>query len=498
MLVAVIILAVLLAVVGFVAFRASGRVHALEARAEVLTAERDLALAEATRRVDDARADAERDIERMSREAEARVALTRTDAEARITEIRSEAATRVDEIRREAEANAERVKAEADRRISEALAEAGKREEFQRANLLDLQTERFRTLASELLSSTSDSLKTESQQRLAELLTPLRENIEQFRQSVSESYSNEARERFSLQQHIRELIDLNRAIGREAHDLTAALRGSNSTQGGWGEMVLENILEQSGLTKGREFFVQMTRDAAGQTLHNDSGDTLRPDVVVRYPGDRCIVIDSKASLTAYFDYVNATDDASRREAASRHVAAIRRQMRSLGSKEYQTAAVGADKADFVMMFIPNEGAYMVAMQQEPKLWQEAYDQRVLIISPTHLISILRLVEQMWKQERVTRSVLEIAEESGKMYDKFVGFVDTLRKIGKTIDSSQSAWADAMRQLSDGRGNLVGRAEKLRRLGAKASKQLPPDMLDSADVDSDTSALPPSPSTLPNE
>lgn len=498
MLIIVIILAIFLAVAVIYAFGATSRANSLDTKVKMMESERDRAVGEADRRIADARADADRDIERMRVEAEARIAQTRADAEARISEIRSEASSRIAEIRREADANVERANTEAERRIADATEEAKKREEFQRANLLDLQSERFRTIASELLTSTSDSLKNESQQRLSELLNPLRENIEQFRKSVSDAYNTEARERFSLEQHIKELIELNQSIGREAHDLTAALRGSNSTQGDWGEMVLESILEQSGLTKGREFFVQLTHDDAGATLHNERGDALRPDVVVKYPGDRCIVIDSKTSLTAYFDFINADTEAARREAASRHVAAVRRQIRNLGSKDYQSA-VGVNKADFVMMFIPNEGAYMAAMQQEPKLWQEAYDLRVLIISPTHLISILRLVEQMWKQEKVTRSVLEIADESGKMYDKFVGFVETLRKIGKALDSSQSSYNDALRQLSEGRGNLVTRAEKLRRLGAKASRQLPADLISDADDDPESPSLPDSsPLPLPDK
>lgn len=330
---------------------------------------------------------------------------------------------------------------------------------------------RFKNIANEILADNSRVFKEQNESRLSEILTPLKENIEQFKKTVAESYSTEARERFSLHERIKELIELNLSIGKEAKDLTLALKGNSKVQGDWGEMILENLLERSGLQRDREFFVQMTTDDDGKVLRNDAGKALRPDVVVKYPDGRCVVIDSKVSLTAYVNYVNADTPEMQELYRKQHLASMRSHIVELRDKKYQDY-VGGGKTDFVMMFVPNEAAYITAMQMDDKLWQEAYDVRVLLISPTHLISVLKLISQLWSHDRQTRNAIEIAVESGKMYDKFVGFVEDMRKIERSISQTKETYDTAMKKLSAGTGNLVARAEKLRKMGAKASKSIP--------------------------
>lgn len=340
---------------------------------------------------------------------------------------------------------------------------------------------RFKNLANQIFTDNSRTFKEQHESRLSEILTPLKENIEQFKKTVVESYSTEARERFSLQEKIKELMDLNVSIGREAKELAVALRGNSKTQGDWGEMILENILEKSGLVRGREFTVQQTTDSDGRTLRDAEGRHLRPDVVINYPDGRCVVIDSKVSLSAYVGWVNCDNDDEKASLGKQHIASVKAHIRELAQKDYQSY-VGGGKTDFVMMFIPNEGAYITAMQLDDTLWQQAYEQRVLIVSPTHLISALKLVEQLWQHDRMTHNVLDIATAGGNMYDKFVGFVEDMLRIEKAIASTRDAYDKAINKLTDGKGNLVSRAEKLRKLGAKVSKSLPSAMVDQEDDD----------------
>lgn len=329
---------------------------------------------------------------------------------------------------------------------------------------------RFKILANDILRQNTTDLKNQNEEKLREILQPLHSNIEEFRKTVSETYSNEARERFSLSERIKDLVNLNQSISRQAQELSEALRGDSKVQGDWGEMVLESILEKSGLQKGVEYFIQATTDENGNTLRNEDGTLLRPDVVVRYPDKRFVVIDSKVSLTAFVDYANATDEESRQLASVRHVRSVKKHIDELARKRYQDY-VGDTKLDFVMMFIPTEPAYIAAMRLEPTLWQEAYDKNVLIVSPTHLVSGLKLIAQLWSRDRHTRNAITIAEEAGKMYDKFADFTKDMEKIEKALGSTRKAFDDAMTKLSCGTGNLVTRAQNLRKLGVKANKQI---------------------------
>ncbi len=339
----------------------------------------------------------------------------------------------------------------------------------------------FRNLANDILKQNSVEFKAQNEERLNQILDPLKANLDDFRKTVAETYNNEARERFSLSERIRELVDLNQSISKEARELADALRGNSKVQGDWGEMVLESILEKSGLQKGEEYFIQAPTDEGGNTLRNEEGRNLRPDVMVKYPDGRCVIIDSKVSLTAFVDYVNADDEETKKRAAIRHIRSVKSHIDELARKSYQDY-VGEAKLDFVMMFIPNEPAYIAAMRLDPTLWQNAYDSKVLIVSPTHLVSGLRLIAQLWSRDRYTKNAIKIAEEAGKMYDKFADFTADMERIEKAINSTQKAYSDAMTKLSSGKGNLVARAQKMQALGVKASKQLASSTLSAADED----------------
>lgn len=352
-------------------------------------------------------------------------------------------------------------------------------EETERIRRANEEDTRFKALAAEILGNTQRSFREQQEIRMAELLTPLKENIDQFKKTIDEKYTREAQERFSLKEKIEELKALNTTIGQEAKELTAALKGNTKTQGDWGEVILESILEKSGLQKGREFFIQETRGTDGKTIIDESGRGLRPDVVVKYPDGRCVVIDSKVSLTDFVMYVNANTKEERQSAGKAHIASVRRHIAELSTKNYQDY-IGDGKTDFVMMFIPHESAYIAAMQLAPELWQEAYDKRVLIISPTHLISVLKLISQLWSHDNQTRNALEIALESGRMYDKFVAFTEDLQKIEKGLSTARDAYDKALNKLKDGNGNLINRAQKLKKMGAKTSKLLANNILPEAE------------------
>ena len=326
----------------------------------------------------------------------------------------------------------------------------------------------FKVLANEILQEKSKSFSEMNHERLAEILNPLKERLEGFKKTVEETYNNEARERFSLKEQIKELVERSESIGAEAKQLTHALRGDSKIQGDWGEMILESILEKSGLEKDREYFVQETlRDEEGHTIQGSDGRKMRPDVIIRYPGgeNHQMVIDSKVSLTAYVNYVNAEDADEARLALKQHLVSVRKHIDELAGKSYQDY-VG--KGDHVMMFIPNEAAYLAAMQADHALWQYAYEKKVLLLSPTNLIAALKLVADLWQ----TRNAIDIAEEGGKLYDKFAGFVDDMEKIGKSLNTTAMAYTDAMKKLKTGNGNLIGRVEKLKVMGVKAKKNLP--------------------------
>lgn len=336
----------------------------------------------------------------------------------------------------------------------------------------------FKSLAADIFSSQSEKFKEANETRLSEILNPLKEDIKDFKRRVDDTYMNSSKERTLLGEQMKRLMELNMSIGKEARDLTEALSGNTKVQGDWGEMVLETILVKSGLVEGENYFVQRTKNDDGTQIKNDDNGRLRPDVVVALPDKKCIVIDSKVSLTAYVNYINAYNEDDRQRFGKAHLLSVRSHLKELETKRYQDfVGVGNDdRIDYVLMFIPNEHAYMAAMTLDNNLWMEAYEKRVVIISPAHVISTLRLIAQLWTRDKQTKNALKIAEEGGKLYDKFVGFVNDMQTVEQSLGKASEAYASAMSKLHTGRGCIVSKVENLKKLGAKTSKTLPSDML----------------------
>ncbi|MGE5317311.1 MAG: DNA recombination protein RmuC, partial [Chloroflexota bacterium] len=313
------------------------------------------------------------------------------------------------------------------------------------------------------------------------ILDPLGDRLKEFKSTVEDVYSKESKERFSLGEKVKELADLNKTISEEARNLTKALKGESKTQGGWGEMILENILEKSGLVKGREYFPQsLLTDAEGKPLRSDSeGKKMMPDAIVKYPDNRTVIIDSKVSLNAFTRCINSNDPEEQERELKNHVADVKSRINELSAKGYDDY----DKAlDFVMMFIPSEPAYIAALRGDPELWNYAYDKRILLLSPTNLITSLKLIVDLWKREYQNRNAMEIAERGGKLYDKFVNFVSNLEAIGDQLDKAQGKYNEAYKQLCTGNDNLVLQATKLKDLGLKPKKELAETMINKAMVE----------------
>lgn len=353
-------------------------------------------------------------------------------------------------------------------RLNERIAAADKASERQKQDLANINADfenRFSQLAGKVLALNSETLRRQNVNGLAEVLAPVKADIENFKRSISEYYSNEARERFSLGERIRDLVDLNNTVSRETRRLTDALKGNSKLQGDWGEMILDNILEQAGFRRGYEYTVQ-------ETVMGADGNRLRPDVVINYTEGRKIIIDSKVSIQDYINMLNADTEAGREQYARAHITSVKKHIAELRNKSYQDI-VGDGRFDYVLMFIPHEGAFLAAMNLDAKLWQTAYDSHVLIISPTHLMSIVKLIEQMWRHDKQNRNALAIADEAGKMLDKLRGFLDDMDRLDKSLSTARDAWNTAFSKLTAGPGNLIARAQKLERLGAKSKKPLPP-------------------------
>ncbi len=376
----------------------------------------------------------------------------------------------------------ERNEAELRRLTAECAALAAELQENrdnQQQRLDDLQGARnelraqFSELATKIFDEREQRFAETSQQRLGQLLDPLKERIQAFEKRVDESYQQEARERFSLSKELERLQQLNQRLGDEATNLTRALKGQK-TQGNWGELVLERVLEHAGLEKGREYHTQVSLKGAG-------GERFQPDVLIRLPGDRQVIVDAKVSLSAYQQYVAAADDPIRQQALKQHLISLRSHLKGLSGKDYQRLE-GLQSLDFVLLFVPIEAAFAAALQAEPDLFREAFEQQVVIVSPTTLLATLRVIDSLWRQERQGQNAREIAERAGQLYDKFVAFVADLDEMGSRLQQLDKAYASARNKLVDGRGNLIGRVENLKLLGARASKSLPGELLErSADL-----------------
>ena len=398
--------------------------------------------------------------------------LLRTSAE--LTALSRSQQARVDELQQESVRQTEKL-LDATRRNAELDATnkaLGEKLNSQIDEIARIQKEarlEFEQIANKILEDKSKRFTEVNRENIGNILKPLGENLDKFRQKVEETYDKEAKERFSLGKEVEKLAQMNLRISEEANNLTNALKGNNKVQGNWGEMILENILEQSGLTKNREYYLQETiRDNTNISVKSEDGRRMVPDVVVCYPDNRKVVIDSKVSLNAYVEYTASEDKAVCDRLAMQHVASVKRHVDELKQKNYQAYI---ESLDFVLMFIPNEPAYMLALQTDSELWNYAYNKGVVIISPTNLITSLRLIHDLWKRDDQNKNALDIAERGGQLYDKFVGFVENMGRIGENIKRTRDSYDDAMGQLQDGRGNLIGQVEKLRSLGVKARKRL---------------------------
>jgi DNA recombination protein RmuC len=332
-------------------------------------------------------------------------------------------------------------------------------------------TSQFKNLANEILEDKSKRFTEQNVANLDALLKPLQTKLTEFKEQVNTSYGNEARERFALKSEIERLANLNLRMSDETRSLTQALKGDSKVQGNWGELVLESILESSGLRKGEEYLVQ---DSHTQT----DGSRLQPDVVVKLPEGRSLVVDSKVSITAYSRHAQATDPTTSEQELAAHIQSLRQHIQGLSSKNY-SSLYGIGSVDFVLMFVPIEPAFLLALKTAPNLYQEALAKNIVLVCPSTLMATLRTVAHLWRQDHQNRNALEIAKQCGTLYDKFVGFVDDLEKLGQRLDQAQTSYHDAFNKLKTGKGNLIRSAEKVRELGVKPSKNLSAPLIESS-------------------
>ena len=323
----------------------------------------------------------------------------------------------------------------------------------------------FENIANKILETNSEKITTVNRKNIGEVLNPLREKIELFEKKVEDTYRQGLKDQTDLHAELKKLYELNARISEEAGNLTKALKGDVKKQGNWGEVVLERILERSGLNEGPQGFRRQFSDIT------DDGKRIQPDIVIDLPDNKHIIIDSKVSLVAYEKAVNAADEKERLQAVKEHLLSLKTHIKGLSEKHYQTARQ-LNSPDFVLLFIPVEASFGLAVQEDHELFSFAWDQKVVLVSPSTLLATLRTIASVWQQENQTRNAIEIARQGGALYDKFVGFVADLEKIGKSISATQNSYTEAMNKLQTGSGNLVSRVENLRKLGAKTTKELP--------------------------
>ncbi|MFP5430044.1 MAG: DNA recombination protein RmuC [Gammaproteobacteria bacterium] len=326
----------------------------------------------------------------------------------------------------------------------------------------------FEQLATRIFEEKSQKFTEQNRSGLDTLLSPLREQLKDFREKVETTYGNEARERFALKEQLTRLESLNRQISDDASNLTKALKGDKKLQGNWGEVILSRVLEESGLREGHEYVTQFS-------VTDEDGQRRLPDVIVRLPENRDIVVDAKVSLVDYERYCSSDDEAERERALKAHTNALRNHIRLLSEKRYEDLP-GLRTLDFVFLFMPVEAAFMLAVEHDPALFREAFDKKIIIVSPTTLLATLRTVESIWRYERQNRNAEKIAKEAGLLHDKFATLLEHLEALGKTLERSQEQYRKTVSSLS-GHGGLVGKVDSLKKLGAKAKKSLPLDKLD---------------------
>jgi DNA recombination protein RmuC len=334
----------------------------------------------------------------------------------------------------------------------------------------------FQNLAQEIFEDKSRKFAEQNRTNIDHLIGPLREQIGDFKKRVEDVYDKETRDRTALQTEIQHLKQLNQKISKEALNLTRALKGDSKARGNWGEVILQRVLEASGLKKGREYDVQVS-------LKDADGKRYQPDVIVRLPQEKDVVVDAKVSLKAYETYYSAEDPREREEALKSHIDALRTHIRILAAKRYEELE-GVRSLDFVLMFVPIEAAFLAAVDRDRELFNEAFERNIMVVSPSTLLVTLRTIENIWRNEYQNRHALQIAEKAGGLYNKFVGFVDALEEIGRQLDKATTSYQTARDRLVSGRGNLIRRTEELKALGVKARKELPRDLIDAAGGDTE--------------
>lgn len=347
----------------------------------------------------------------------------------------------------------------------------------QKTQLEDLQTKftkEFENLANRILDDKSKKFTEQNETQLKNILDPLKDRIRDFEKRVNETHNESAIERSALKEQLSIMAKMNQRMSEEAMNLTKALKGDSKKQGNWGELILEKVLEKSGLTKGREYDVQ-------QSFTLEDGSRLQPDVIIRLPESKNLIVDSKVSLVAYERYVASDDDdkTAQEQFLKEHINSIRAHIKGLSGKNYQNL-YGIGSPDFVLLFIPIEPAFILSISSDNELYNDAFDKNVVLVSPTTLLATLRTIANVWKQEYQNQNAMEIARQGADMYDKFVAFTEDLIKVGKLMDDSKKTYSEAMNKLYDGKGNLVRRAENMKKLGIKAGKQLPQGLVDRAE------------------
>ena len=326
-------------------------------------------------------------------------------------------------------------------------------------------TAEFENIANKIMKQRSDEFSASNQKNIGDLLNPLKEKIQLFEKKVDETYDKELRDKISLKEEVRKLTELNARVSEEANNLTKALKGDVKKQGNWGEIILERVLERSGLTKGQEYEREEVVEGADRSVQ-------RPDVILHLPDNKHIIIDSKVSLVAYERYITAENEEKQILSAKEHINSIRSHVKLLSEKNYQNAQ-NINTPDFVLMFIPIEASFSVAVQGDSELFSYAWERKIVIVSPTTLLATLRTISSIWKQENQTKNAQEIARLSGTLYDKFIGFTEDMVKIKNNLDRTSSAYDDAVKKMKDGSGNIIRTAEKIKELGAKTgNKSLP--------------------------
>lgn len=331
----------------------------------------------------------------------------------------------------------------------------------------------FKLLATQIFEERGKAFSVQNKSSLDEVLKPMKEQLGDFRKRVDEVHLNDSKDRASLKEHLAQLETLNRQMSEDALGLTQALKGDSKAQGNWGEMILERILETSGLREGKEF-------AREQSFTTEDGKRLRPDVVIYMPGDKQVIIDSKVSLTDYERAVSASDDAERKKALTAHLRSLKGHIQALSGKRYDHLP-NVNSPDYVLMFVPIEGAYLMAIEEDATVFESAFEQRVAVVTPSTLYATLKLIEQLWRYERQSENVVKLIDRAGKLHDKFVDFVKSFEEIGQRLDQAQNAYGTALDRIKDGRGNVISQIATLGTLAGKTKKELPKHLTEPASL-----------------